>query len=116
MVDPSPRGQTLPRLRRNGHAEPITTENHGISDPVPGALRTMAPAVVDRAFCDGLSEAERVVCGKPKTGMFRRYSLISKLQVDDAASLSLLTLVIILCVVIFAWGRVLTDDRTLRLA
>jgi len=78
MVVSSSRGQALPRLRRSGHAEPITTANHGISDPVPGALRTMAPAVVDRAFCDALTEAERVVCGKPKTGMFRRFSLISK--------------------------------------
>jgi hypothetical protein len=66
MVASSPRGQTLPRLRRNGHAEPVTTENHGNSGQVPRALRTMAPAVVDRAFCDALTEAERLVCGKPK--------------------------------------------------
>jgi len=42
----------------------VTTENHGNSDPVPPALRTMALAVVDRAFCDALTEADWVVCGK----------------------------------------------------
>jgi len=26
----------------------------------------MAPAVVERAFCDALTEADQVVCGKPK--------------------------------------------------
>ena len=62
----SPRGQTLPRLRRSGHAEQVTTENHGNSGPVQRALRTMASAVVDRAFCDALTEANRVACGKPK--------------------------------------------------
>ena len=34
----SPRGQTLPHLRRSGHAQPVTTENHGNSGPVPRAL------------------------------------------------------------------------------
>ena len=66
MVASSPHGQTLPHLRRSGHAEPVTTENHGNSGPFPRALRTIAPAVVDRAFCDTLAGAERVVRGKPK--------------------------------------------------
>ena len=56
-----------------------------------------------------MREAQKQAC-------FAGFLLSQNVQVDDAASLSLLTLVIILGVVIFAWGRVLTDDRTLRLA
>jgi hypothetical protein len=86
MVASSPRGQTLPRLRRSGHAEPVTTENHGNSGQVPRALRTMAPAVVDRAFCDALTEASGWCAGSPKTGMFRGFPLSQNVQVDDACA------------------------------
>ena len=87
MVASSPRGQTLPRLRRSGHAEPVTTENHGNSGPVPRALRTMAPAVVDRAFCDALTEADRVVCEEAqKQACLAGFPLSQNVQVDDACA------------------------------
>ena len=83
MVASSPRGQTLPRLRRSGHAEPVTTENHGNSGPVPRALRTMAPTVVDRAFCDTLTETDREA---QKQACFAGFPLSQNAQVDDTGA------------------------------
>src|SRR5262249_24123046 len=97
MVTSSPREQTLPRLRRSGHAgaghhrEPRQFGPGSVSFARYG-VRGCRPGV-----CDALTEAERVVCGKPKNRHVSPVFLLSQsVQADDAASLSPLTLVIYL--------------------